>query len=280
LHEAYWGSHLEIAELLRKKGARIDLLLACYLGDKERIESFLKSEATLVNAADSEGRTLLHWAVAGGPRELAELLLMHDSDSNAPLRRDRFTPLHGAVASGQYDLVALLLKYGAYPNATDGVGWTPLHLAVEPSHRMRWGYSYVPLTPGWKSTTRKISSADDIGNSSLAVNLRILRLLLDNSLTDIDAQTHDWDNTGGPGLHPGKPNWAALHLAVRRGWTDAVKLLLERGASVDLRNQSQRTPLYYAIEGGHKDLVMLLLTHHTPVNTVDYLGETPLSSRF
>jgi ankyrin repeat protein len=52
-----------------------------------------------------------------------------------------------------------------------------------------------------------------------------------------------------------------LHLAATAGNIDAVRELLESGAATNVVDQSQRTPLYMAASLGHADAVELLLKY-------------------
>lgn len=51
----------------------------------------------------------------------------------------------------------------------------------------------------------------------------------------------------------------ALHVAARRGFDRAVRLLLHAGASTERFNRNNATPLDHAIEQGHARIVVLLL---------------------
>ena len=50
-----------------------------------------------------------------------------------------------------------------------------------------------------------------------------------------------------------------LHLAAWGGNKDVVRLLLERGADIGVRDEGQGTPLHNAAKGGNKDVARLLL---------------------
>lgn len=61
------------------------------------------------------------------------------------------------------------------------------------------------------------------------------------------------------------------------GHTEAVRLLLDRGADVHARDDRDgRTPLYIACECGHAELVEALLDHGADVNAPDNFDVTPL----
>ncbi|MCZ6470247.1 MAG: ankyrin repeat domain-containing protein, partial [Gammaproteobacteria bacterium] len=70
---------------------------------------------------------------------------------------------------------------------------------------------------------------------------------------------------------------SALHLAIREGYVDIAKLLLDRGAEVDVLDPNDFTPLHNAAWNGNLDLVKLLLDAGADINASTYDGDTPLS---
>jgi len=73
------------------------------------------------------GMTPLHFAVAVGHKEIAELLITKGADVNAKGEWDR-TPLHAAATNGKKEVAELLIAKGADVNAKSDFG-TPLDLA-------------------------------------------------------------------------------------------------------------------------------------------------------
>ena len=68
-----------------------------------------------------------------------------------------------------------------------------------------------------------------------------------------------------------------LHYAAEHGHLDVVKLLLEHGADPNIQNNSGKTPLHYAALDGHLEIVKFLLEHGANPNVQDYkFGVTPL----
>ena len=64
----------------------------------------------------------------------------------------------------------------------------------------------------------------------------------------------------------GKLGRTALTVAAKAGHIDIVKILLERGASVDIEDELGLTPLFYAAEQGHTEIVKNLLSRGAQVD--------------
>lgn len=70
-------------------------------------------------------------------------------------------------------------------------------------------------------------------------------------------------------------NWAALN-----GSYEAVAVLIEAGANVNVRNSDGSTPLSHAALMGHPDIVARLMDQSAKVNTVNSYQATPLDSTY
>ena len=82
-------------------------------------------------------------------------------------------------------------------------------------------------------------------------------------LPDIDCEAADTD-----GLKP-------LHWAADRGHVDIVRLLLARGAAVDVLDPDGQTPLHYAASCGHLEAAQALLEAGADPAAQDGDGATP-----
>jgi len=108
------------------------------------------------------------------------------------------------------------------------------------------------------------SSRSDTAASSVQLNIYDagqLKELLDKN-ADLVNKTDDNGNT-------------ALCNAALYGKLDAAKLLLEKGADVNVRS-SQYPPLYWAAWGGDMEMAKLLLRYKADVNIKNERGCTPL----
>lgn len=74
--------------------------------------------------------------------------------------------------------------------------------------------------------------------------------------------------------------WTPLHLSAFFGKTEAVRLLLNKGAIVNAKstNQMQNMPLHAAAAGRHTEAAKLLIEHGAPVNARQHGGWSPLHS--
>jgi len=208
--------------------------------------------------------------------------LLLDSDANPNLRSTYGTPLHEAVEENNPELVNLLIGYGAYVDACNHQGFTPLHCACE-----------VPIAnlEVIKSLLKNSADANAInneGNTPLHIASwpcesapECVQLLLEYGA---DPNTHDGrgatalhravhEPLGGPAYqislqltklllkHEANPNIDAkvgrrigsitpmcrpLHVASALGNRDAVRLLLDAGGDPGARDRRGRTPLHIA----------------------------------
>lgn len=103
----------------------------CYL-NKAKTQQIDRKVKTLIaknaniEAADVEGKTLLHIAAFYQNTYIAEILLDNGANIDACDDKGR-TPLHYAAHNGQKEMITLLLDKGANPAAQDCLGNTPLH---------------------------------------------------------------------------------------------------------------------------------------------------------
>ena len=70
-------------------------------------------------------------------------------------------------------------------------------------------------------------------------------------------------------------SWTPLHAAVNTNSEDAAILLIDKGATVNIRDHSGRTPLHIAASNDSQTLISLLLERGADVNATDKRGRTP-----
>nr|XP_024220186.1 ankyrin-3-like [Halyomorpha halys] len=129
LHYATYSGNYEIAELLIKHGARIDLLSNETYGMKlPFVELKQFSRLFRNNGKNSKGFTALAIAIWKKNNRLITFLI----DKKSPLNLEglEWPPLHMAVWSGEVRAMRGLLEAGADVDVQDNIGWTSLHKAV------------------------------------------------------------------------------------------------------------------------------------------------------
>lgn len=106
---------------------------------------------------------------------------------------------------------------------------------------------------------------------------------------DMDAIVEYWLQTGGksPKLGNDRRSFdintkslsegeSALHLAIRKGKTNLVRMILKAGADINLQGSNENTPLHMAVEQGDLEIVNLLLDFRANPNIKNYQSYTPL----
>ncbi|CAG8373201.1 unnamed protein product [Penicillium salamii] len=100
--------------------------------------------------------------------------------------------------------------------------------------------------------------------------LEIAKFLLDPNGPQADLESQD--HNGRTALHH-----AVMSLLEQSEREDIVRLLLEKGANPNSRDNTNRTPLSYAAQISHVIVRQLLLARDASVNDKDSVGRTPLS---
>jgi ankyrin repeat protein len=168
----------EILLLMLARGVRLDLFMACALGDREAVDGFLRADPGLANARGAHGIHVLNHAVDAA---VARRLLEHGADPNRLVYEPwGWTPLHEAACRGKRALLEALVAAGGRLNAGRN-GLTPLHPAARMGHRevVEWlverGVDLTVAARGaagpWRGKTALIL-AEENGHAEIAAFLR------------------------------------------------------------------------------------------------------------
>jgi ankyrin repeat protein len=173
------AAHLFCREILLymlDQGVRLDLFMACALGQAETAGTFLRKEPAQANARGAHGIHVLNHAAT---TPIARCLLEHGADPNHPVYEPwSWTPLHEAAYRGKRALLELLVAAGGKLNASRG-GLTPLHAAARMGHRevVEWlverGVDLNARDPAgpWRGMSA-LTLADENGHAEIADFLR------------------------------------------------------------------------------------------------------------
>jgi len=102
-----------------------------FLQSRSMANMSLAKDKSLVGARTRGGAKPLHFAARLGHVKVAEVLLAHGADINAPEGESKLTPLHRAASYGRSQVVALLLAHNADGRAKSWDGKIPLDFARE-----------------------------------------------------------------------------------------------------------------------------------------------------
>jgi hypothetical protein len=121
----------EILALMLSGGVRLDLFMACALGQIDAAGAFLRREPRLAHACGAHGIHVLNHA-ANSP--IAAVLLEGGADPNTVVYAPwGWTPLHEAAFRGRKALLEQLAAAGGVIDPGAG-GTTPLHAAARMGH--------------------------------------------------------------------------------------------------------------------------------------------------
>ncbi|HWF10955.1 MAG TPA: ankyrin repeat domain-containing protein [Bryobacteraceae bacterium] len=244
---------MKSAALLLTAGANINEtaqdgtspILVAVLNGHYTLANFLLVKGADPNLADGKGRAALYAAV--------DMRNLEWSTRPAPPEKDPTTEL---------DLIDALIAHGANLNARLT---KKIPLRGQPSFDGRWA-NMIGATPFWRA-----AQSDDVAvmkllkekgaDVNLATSDHTTPLMVAAGVGWSDGQSHgsqaeapealrlcmEW---GGDINAKNDVGYTALHGAAFRGANEVVKLLVEKGARMDVKNQEGRLPVNMA-EGMH-----------------------------
>ena len=248
-----------------------------YLGIEWFAEALLDMKDWDVDKPDLVGRTPLIWASKNGCEGIIRLLL-GKAGANVNTKDVMYgqTPLSWAAEYGQEGAVKLLLERDeANPELPDDYGRTPLSHAAEHGREetVKLLLELEEVNPESRDNSGRTPLSHAAGGAGQRTSNFLLLLDSLNSGSQgsgrLAPRTFNWGDGVVPLEHGGGP-------ASREG---TLKLFLKRGeVNPESRDNNDRTPLYWAVRSGEKEIVKLLL-ERDEVNpeSQDRDGETPLS---
>ncbi|KPP75829.1 putative palmitoyltransferase ZDHHC13 [Scleropages formosus] len=220
-----------------------DIVKATQFGILDRCKELVEAGHD-VRQPDKENVSLLHWAAINNRTELVKYYLSKGAIIDQLGGDLNSTPLHWAIRQGHLSMVILLMRHGADPSLADGEGFRGLHLAVL--------FQHMPIAAYLMAKGQEVDFPDLNGQTSLMLAAqKIIGPEPTNFLIKCNASVNavDKENMNSP-----------LHCAVLAGNVDAVHILLEAGASVDLQNAKGYTPIDLAHQV-HSPLLVHMLNH-------------------
>jgi ankyrin repeat protein len=192
----------------------------------------------------------------------------------------RYSPLQMAVKSNQLDACKLLLASRAAVDYIDSAGDTALHIAAEGNK-----VAFIKVLLDGKAT---VDVKNKIGQTALTLTAKggyseAVDILLQAGAYIYHKDVHNkmplqyvpFLSRSLKAKLEGMMGWALLE-AARKGRGDKVMMLVDRGASVFLSDEHNRTALHHAAAGGHTLVVDFLLQRNADPNALDIERQSPL----
>ncbi|KAI1780339.1 ankyrin repeat-containing domain protein [Hypoxylon cercidicola] len=241
---------------LMSSSPNIAIQLSARLGALQILNILIRNGLQL-NGADSGGRTAIHWAARGGFVDVVRCLLQ--SGVEASLRTEKLlsvadpdeitvdgrTALHWASSRGHLSVVKLLLSDERVDVARQCQrGWTALHWAACSGNRAVAARAIQRNIDSSKGPAGLPPDSFSMNGGESQRHEQVINLLLDSGANP-NAQNKDQQT--------------ALHWAAASGNARIVRMLLEHGADMGVRDVHGFTPWYFAKENGVDDVVIRML---------------------
>ncbi|XP_068116938.1 protein phosphatase 1 regulatory subunit 12A-like isoform X4 [Hyperolius riggenbachi] len=225
-------------------------MAACSAGDREEVRDLLAAGAP-INGTNVDGLTALHQACIDENMDMVQFLVENGASVNQQ-DNEGWTPLHAAASCGFVNIAQYLISKGGNVGIVNSEGELPLDVAHESA-----------MEKLLKSEVKKQGvDLDAAKREEEELMLRDARRWLNNGKYD-DLR------------HP--TNGATpLHVAAAKGYTEVIKLLLQLGFDVDIRDFDGWTPLHAAAHWGQEDACRLLCEAFCDMEAVNKVGQTPL----
>uniref|UniRef100_A0A673WZ99 Ankyrin repeat domain 52a n=1 Tax=Salmo trutta TaxID=8032 RepID=A0A673WZ99_SALTR len=268
------------------------LHLAVLYGFSDCCRKLLSSAGFDINTPDNFGRTCLHAAASGGNVECLNLLLSSGTDLNQRDQSGR-TPLHYAAANGRYQCTVTLVSAGAEVNEPDRTGCTPLHYSAASQafcrcleHLLDNGADPSLVNSKGYSAVHYAASHGNKQNLELVSPSVCVHFLSYPISSPPQADNGHWQalsvltETAAYVDVQDASGRSVLYLASQRGYARCVEVLLAQGASCLLNeNRHMWTPLHVAAANGHTECLHMLVESGEEAdltNVTDTQGQTPL----
>jgi len=234
---------------------------ACKYGHLE-IVKFLVEKGADINQKNDFGKTPLMYASARGHLEIVELLLKNKADINKKNSKD-MTALMYASLHEYPKIVKLLIEKGASINNKDNNKFNAFMLANKNTHSSNKA-DLILIQKSLKGRENLLKkNFKELLEASKNGNLKKVELLLKENNVDINEKDSIGDSIGN----------TALMEACEYGHLEIVKLLIEKGADVNLDNNFGITALMYASKKGYLKIIELLLKNDADINYQDNYGK-------
>ncbi|XP_069048360.1 protein phosphatase 1 regulatory subunit 12A isoform X12 [Lepisosteus oculatus] len=240
--------------ILKKKKTKVKFddgavfLAACSSGDTEEVLKLLDRGAD-INYANVDGLTALHQACIDDNVDMVQFLVEHGANINQP-DNEGWIPLHAAASCGYLDIAEYLISQGANVGVVNSEGETPLDIAEEEAMEELLQ----------NEVNRQGVDIEAARKEEERIMLRDARQWLNSG------QIND--------VRHAKSGGTALHVAAAKGYTEVLKLLIQAGYDVNIKDYDGWTPLHAAAHWGKEEACRVLVEHFCDMDIVNKVGQT------
>ncbi|XP_024052461.1 protein phosphatase 1 regulatory subunit 12A isoform X6 [Terrapene carolina triunguis] len=223
-------------------------LAACSSGDTDEVLRLLERGAD-INYANVDGLTALHQACIDDNVDMVKFLVENGANINQP-DNEGWIPLHAASSCGYLDIAEYLISQGAHVGAVNSEGDTPLDIAEEEAME--------------ELLQNEVNRQ---GVDIAAARKEEERIMLRDA--------RQWLNSGRINdVRHAKSGGTALHVAAAKGYTEVLKLLIQAGYDVNIKDYDGWTPLHAAAHWGKEEACRILVENLCDTETVNKVGQT------
>ncbi|KAF7229342.1 protein phosphatase 1 regulatory subunit 12A, partial [Nothobranchius furzeri] len=240
--------------VLKKKKTKVKFddgavfLAACSSGDTEEVLRLLDRGAD-INYANVDGLTALHQACIDDNVDMVTFLVEHGANLNQP-DNEGWIPLHAAASCGYLDIAEYLISQGANVGVVNSEGETPLDIAEE-------GAMEELLQ---NEINRQGLDIEAARKEEERIMLRDAR---------------QWLNSGQiQDVRHIKSGGTALHVAAAKGYVEVLKLLIQAGYDVNIKDNDGWTPLHAAAHWGKEEACKILVENQCDMDIINKMGQT------
>ncbi|XP_061768016.1 protein phosphatase 1 regulatory subunit 12A isoform X2 [Nerophis ophidion] len=241
--------------ILKKKKTKVKFddgavfLAACSSGDTEEVLRMLDRGAD-INYANVDGLTALHQACIDDNVDMVTFLVAHGAGINQP-DNEGWIPLHAAASCGYLDIAEYLISQGANVGVVNSEGETPLDIAEEEAME--------------ELLQNEINRQ---GVDIEAARKEEERIMLRDA--------RQWLNSGQiQDIRHAKSGGTALHVAAAKGYVEVLKLLIQAGYDVNIKDYDGWTPLHAAAHWGKEEACKILVDNLCEMDVINKMGQTP-----
>ncbi|KAL0962918.1 hypothetical protein UPYG_G00347130 [Umbra pygmaea] len=240
--------------VLKKKKTKVKFddgavfLAACSSGDTEEVLRMIDRGAD-INYANVDGLTALHQACIDDNVDMVTFLVQHGAAINQP-DNEGWIPLHAAASCGYMDIAEYLIAQGASVGVVNSEGETPLDIAEEEAME--------------ELLQNEINRQ---GVDIEAARKEEERIMLRDA--------RQWVNSGTINdVRHAKSGGTALHVAAAKGYAEVLKLLIQAGYDVNIKDYDGWTPLHAASHWGKEEACRILVENLCDMDQINKVGQT------